>query len=31
MNQLITVPAIGQTPQIAINPEITAFKLDYLE
>jgi hypothetical protein len=30
MTQLITVPAIGATPQIAINPEGTAFKLEYL-
>lgn len=30
MTQLIQVPAIGQTPQIAINPEGTAFKLEYL-
>ena len=30
MAQLIQVPAIGATPQIAINPEGTAFKLEYL-
>jgi len=30
MTQLITVPTIGATPQIAINPEGTAFKLEYL-